>query len=117
MVGFSGRSKDHHNRTLKFTFQSFRRLWRLHFEKARLSAAIFLFFAISVSARFYASLPLLKFWPDIDKQVLREFAATVPKEWPEKGLLVWKTQLTGTPVLHKRKKIGAVPHDLGVPCG
>ena len=25
------------------------------------------------------SLPLLKFWPDIDKQVLREFAYTVPK--------------------------------------
>jgi non-lysosomal glucosylceramidase len=71
----------------------------------------------TLDVRFYASLPLLKFWPQIDKQVLREFAATVPKEWPEKGLWVWKTQLTGTPVLHKRKKIGAVPHDLGVPAG
>lgn len=71
----------------------------------------------TLDVRFYASLPLLKFWPNLDKQVLREFAATVPKEWPEKGLWVWKTQLTGTPVLHKRKKIGAVPHDLGVPAG
>ena len=71
----------------------------------------------TLDVRFYASLPLLKFWPAIDKQVLREFAATVPKEWPEKGLWVWKTQLTGKPVLHMRKKIGAVPHDLGVPAG
>ena len=67
--------------------------------------------------RFYASLPLLKFWPVIDKQVLREFAYTVPREYPELGLWVWKTQQTGVPVLHKRKKIGAVPHDLGVPEG
>jgi non-lysosomal glucosylceramidase len=71
----------------------------------------------TLDVRFYASLPLLKFWPDIDKHVLREFADTVPKEWPEKGLWVWKTQQTGEPVLHKRKKKGAVPHDLGVPEG
>ncbi|HUN62114.1 MAG TPA: non-lysosomal glucosylceramidase, partial [Candidatus Sulfotelmatobacter sp.] len=67
--------------------------------------------------RFYASLPLLKFWPVIDKQVLREFADTVPREYPELGLWVWKTQQTGLPALHKRKKVGAVPHDLGVPEG
>jgi non-lysosomal glucosylceramidase len=71
----------------------------------------------TLDVRFYASLPLLKFWPDIDKRVLREFAETVPKEWPEQGLWVWKTQQTGEPSLHKRKKIGAVPHDLGVPQG
>ena len=66
---------------------------------------------------FYASVALLKFWPTIDKQVLREFAQTVPREYPELGLWVAKTQETGNPVLHKRKKIGAVPHDLGVPEG
>ena len=71
----------------------------------------------TLDVRFYASLPLLKFWPAIDKQVLREFADTVPREYPELGLWVWKTQQTGVPVLHKRKKIGAVPHDLGVPEG
>ncbi|MGC2619238.1 MAG: GH116 family glycosyl-hydrolase, partial [Acidobacteriaceae bacterium] len=71
----------------------------------------------TLDVRFYGSLPLLKFWPDIDKQVLREFAETVPKEWPEQGLWVWKSQLTDEPVTHKRKKIGAVPHDLGVPEG
>ncbi len=71
----------------------------------------------TLDVRFYASMPLLKFWPDIDKQVLREFADTVPKEWPEKGQWVWKSQQMDAPVLHVRKKKGAVPHDLGVPEG
>jgi non-lysosomal glucosylceramidase len=71
----------------------------------------------TLDVRFYASLPLLKFWPEIDKHVLREFAETVPEELPEKGLWVWKTQQTGEPSVHKRKKKGAVPHDLGVPEG
>ncbi len=71
----------------------------------------------TLDVRFYASMPLLKFWPDIDKQVLREFADTVPKEWPEQGQWVWKSQQANEPVLHKRKKKGAVPHDLGVPEG
>jgi hypothetical protein len=71
----------------------------------------------TLDLRFYASMPLLKFWPEIDKQVLREFADTVPREWPEKGQWVWKSQQTGEPILHKRKKKGAVPHDLGVPEG
>src|SRR5579863_2641138 len=71
----------------------------------------------TLDVRFYGSMPLLKFWPDIDKQVLRQFAATVPREWPELGLWVWKSLQTGEPVLHKRKKKGAVPHDLGVPEG
>ncbi len=71
----------------------------------------------TLDVRFYASVALLKFWPTIDKQVLREFAQTVPREYPELGLWVAKTQETGSPVLHKRKKVGAVPHDLGVPEG
>ncbi len=71
----------------------------------------------TLDVRFYASMPLLKFWPEIDKRVLREFGDTVAHEWPEKGLWVWKSEQTGVPVLHKRKKIGAVPHDLGVPEG
>ena len=71
----------------------------------------------TLDVRFYASLPLLKFWPDIDKRVLEEFADTVPKEWPEQGLWVWKSAQVGQPITHKRKKIGAVPHDLGVPEG
>jgi non-lysosomal glucosylceramidase len=71
----------------------------------------------TLDVRFYASLPLLKFWPQIDKDVLREFADTVPKEYPELGLAVATTQQTGEPVLHMRKRKGLVPHDLGVPEG
>ena len=71
----------------------------------------------TLDVRFYASLPLLKFWPEIDRQVLREFAGTVAKEWPEKGQWVWKSQQQDEPSLHMRKKKGAVPHDLGVPEG
>src|SRR5216684_2324710 len=71
----------------------------------------------TLDVRFYASMPLLKFWPQIDKRVLQEFAETVPREWPKQGLWVAKTQETGSPVVHKRKKKGAVPHDLGVPEG
>jgi non-lysosomal glucosylceramidase len=71
----------------------------------------------TLDVRFYGSLPLLEFWPEIDKQVLREFADTVPRELPEKGIWVWKTEQTGVVSLHKRKKEGAVPHDLGVPEG
>jgi non-lysosomal glucosylceramidase len=71
----------------------------------------------TLDVRFYASMPLLKFWPEIDKHVLREFADTVSKEWPEKGQWVWKSQQQDEPSLHIRKKKGAVPHDLGVPEG
>jgi len=71
----------------------------------------------TLDVRFYASMPLLKFWPEIDRQVLREFAGTVAKEWPEKGQWVWKSQQQDEPSLHMRKKKGAVPHDLGVPEG
>jgi len=71
----------------------------------------------TLDVRFYASMPLLKFWPEIDKHVLREFADTVSKEWPEKGQWVWKSQQQDEPSLHMRKKKGAVPHDLGVPEG
>jgi non-lysosomal glucosylceramidase len=71
----------------------------------------------TLDVRFYASMPLLKFWPEIDRQVLREFAGTVAKEWPETGQWVWKSQQQDEPSLHMRKKKGAVPHDLGVPEG
>jgi non-lysosomal glucosylceramidase len=71
----------------------------------------------TLDVRFYASLPLLKFWPQIDKDVLREFGETVGREYPDMGLNVYQSQQTGAPVIHMRKKKGAVPHDLGVPEG
>jgi non-lysosomal glucosylceramidase len=64
---------------------------------------------------FYGSMPLVNFWPDLDKQVMRQFADTVPTEDDDKYLWVWKSQQTGKDQFRERKAKGAVPHDLGVP--
>jgi non-lysosomal glucosylceramidase len=69
----------------------------------------------TLDVRFYGSMPLIKFWPDIEKDVMREFADTVPHEYSEKMIWVWKTLHSGTPTFRIRKAKGAVPHDLGVP--
>jgi non-lysosomal glucosylceramidase len=69
----------------------------------------------TLDVRFYGSMPLVKFWPEIDKQVLREFADTVPKDIPDKYLWLWKSQQAHTLHFRTRKAKGAVPHDLGVP--
>jgi non-lysosomal glucosylceramidase len=69
----------------------------------------------TLDVRFYGSMPLVKFWPDIDKQVLRQFADTVPRENTESGEWRWKSQEVQHPYLRVRKVKGAVPHDLGVP--
>ena len=69
----------------------------------------------TLDVRFYGSMPLVKFWPDIDKQVLRQFADTVPRENLESGEWQWKSQQVQKPYLRVRKVKGAVPHDLGVP--
>ena len=64
---------------------------------------------------FYGSMPLVDFWPDLDKQVLRQFADTVPTETNDKYVWIWKSQQTGKAQFRTRKVKGAVPHDLGVP--
>lgn len=69
----------------------------------------------TLDVRFYGSMPLVKFWPDIDKQVLREFAKTVPEDSPDKYVWQWKTEQTNATALRTRKAKGSVPHDLGVP--
>ena len=69
----------------------------------------------TLDVRFYGSMPLIKFWPDIEKGVMREFADTVPHEYNEKMIWLWKTLQTGSTVFKIRKAKGAVPHDLGVP--
>jgi non-lysosomal glucosylceramidase len=69
----------------------------------------------TLDVRFYGSMPLIKFWPDIEKGVMREFADTVPHEYNEKMAWVWKSQHSDTPAFRIRKAKGAVPHDLGVP--
>jgi len=69
----------------------------------------------TLDVRFYGSMPLLKFWPNLEKNVMREFAATVPQEAPEKMEWIWKTVHSGQLSFRIRKAKGAVPHDLGVP--
>ncbi len=69
----------------------------------------------TLDVRFYGSMPLIKFWPDIEKDVMREFADTVPHEYGEKMIWIWKSLHSGSPEFRIRKAKGAVPHDLGVP--
>jgi non-lysosomal glucosylceramidase len=69
----------------------------------------------TLDVRFYGSMPLVKFWPDLEKNVMREFAATVSQEAGEKMEWTWKTQHSGQLSFRIRKAKGAVPHDLGVP--
>jgi len=69
----------------------------------------------TLDVRFYGSMPLVKFWPEIDKQVMREFSETVPKHLNEQMMWIWKTQEAQKLTFRERKTKGAVPHDLGVP--
>jgi non-lysosomal glucosylceramidase len=69
----------------------------------------------TLDVRFYGSMPLVKFWPEIEKQEMREFAATVPQENTEKYLWEWKMVFEHQMELMQRKVPGALPHDLGNP--
>ncbi|HYL85682.1 MAG TPA: non-lysosomal glucosylceramidase [Candidatus Angelobacter sp.] len=69
----------------------------------------------TLDVRFYGSMPLVKFWPDIEKNVMRAFAATVPQESDERMIWLWKSLETKSTQFKIRKAKGAVPHDLGVP--
>jgi non-lysosomal glucosylceramidase len=69
----------------------------------------------TLDVRFYGSMPLAKFWPELDKQELRQFADTVPQDLTDKYIWVWKTLQTHSLQVRVRKAKGAVPHDLGVP--
>jgi non-lysosomal glucosylceramidase len=72
-------------------------------------------FYATLDVRFYGSMPLVKFWPDLDKQELKQFADTVSEDLTQKYIWVWKTREAKSLQLRLRKAKGAVPHDLGVP--
>ena len=72
-------------------------------------------FHATLDVLFYGDMPLVKFWPDLDKEIMREFADTVPENLTDQYLWLWKTQTTGSLAFRIRKAKGAVPHDLGVP--
>ena len=69
----------------------------------------------TLDVRFYGSMPLVKWWPDLDKQVMRQFADTVPKQDSGTYTWQWKSEQEKKPAFRMRKAKGAVPHDLGVP--
>jgi non-lysosomal glucosylceramidase len=64
---------------------------------------------------FYGSMPVVKFWPLLDKASVREFADTVNQEILTEYLWIWKSQQETKPVFRQRKVKGALPHDLGNP--
>jgi non-lysosomal glucosylceramidase len=64
---------------------------------------------------FYGSMPLVKFWPALDKSMVRQFADTVNQEILTEYLWIWKTQQDTKPALRERKIKGSLPHDLGNP--
>ena len=65
--------------------------------------------------RFYGSFPLLRFWPEIEKQEMREYTDTIPESNPQKYVWAWKSQREHSIVEYTRKVPGAAPHDLGAP--
>jgi non-lysosomal glucosylceramidase len=97
-------------------------LWGRPVESAKDAPSIFGFLECfdypyydTLDVLFYGSMPLAEFWPDLDKQVLRQFADTVPTKIDDQYMWIWKSQQTGTAQFRTRKAKGAVPHDLGVP--
>jgi non-lysosomal glucosylceramidase len=64
--------------------------------------------------RFYGSFPLVKFWPEIEKQEMREYTDTIPESNPQEYVWAWKLQ-HNTLALMQRKTSGSAPHDLGSP--
>ena len=69
----------------------------------------------TLDVRFYGSFPLAKFWPEIEKQEMREYADTIPEANDQHSVWGWmlSSQHKFEPIL--RKAAGAAPHDLGNP--
>jgi non-lysosomal glucosylceramidase len=69
----------------------------------------------SLDVRFYGSFSLLRFWPEIEKQEMREYTATIPESNPQHYIWGWKSAREGHLIEYTRKVAGAAPHDLGSP--
>ncbi len=69
----------------------------------------------SLDVRFYATFALARFWPEIEKQEMRQFADAVPESNPQK--YIWNSHWLRQHKLDlfERKTAGAAPHDLGTP--
>jgi len=69
----------------------------------------------SLDVRFYGSWSLLRFWPEIEKQEMREYTATIPESNAQHYVWGWKSNRDHQLVEFTRKVPGAAPHDLGAP--
>ena len=65
--------------------------------------------------RFYGSFPLVKFWPEIEKQEMRQYTDTIAESNPQQYVWAWKLNNQHTLALMQRKTAGSAPHDLGSP--
>ena len=65
--------------------------------------------------RFYGSFPLLKFWPEVEKQEMRQYTDTIPEVIAEHYVWSWKLDHEHEFATLQRKVAGAAPHDLGSP--
>jgi non-lysosomal glucosylceramidase len=69
----------------------------------------------TLDVRFYGSFPLVKFWPEIEKQEMRQYADTIPESISQEYLWAARTQKDNKLVPTQRKVAGSAPHDLGSP--
>jgi non-lysosomal glucosylceramidase len=69
----------------------------------------------SLDVRFYGSFSLLRFWPEIEKEEMREYTDTIPESNPQHYIWGWKSAREHRMVEYTRKVPGAAPHDLGSP--
>lgn len=69
----------------------------------------------SLDVRFYGSWALLKLWPELEKQEMREYTDTIPEENKQRMAWGWELQTHGKFETFQRKTPGAAPHDLGNP--
>jgi non-lysosomal glucosylceramidase len=65
--------------------------------------------------RFYGSFPLIRFWPEIEKQEMRQYTDTIPESIPQRYLWSWKLGHDHKYETIQRKVAGSAPHDLGSP--
>jgi len=69
----------------------------------------------TLDVRFYGSFPLLKFWPEIEKQEMRMYADTIPETIDQNYIWAWKSEKEHRFIPTQRKVAGSAPHDLGSP--
>jgi non-lysosomal glucosylceramidase len=69
----------------------------------------------SLDVRFYGSWALLRFWPDLDKQEMREYTDTIPESNTQRYVWGWQSSHEHQLVELQRKAPGVAPHDLGAP--